>query len=79
LETVAVIELVMSFTDSLSDDPSGTSEFSYTLNAPFGFEVTGGQLFVENPSTSELERFSFRIDRDTEGTPSLTILENPRQ
>jgi len=74
-----VIELVMTFKDSLSDDPDGTSDFTYTLNPPSGFEVTGGQLFVENPSTSDLERFSFRIDRDDEGKPSLTILEDPRQ
>jgi len=41
-----VIELVMTFKDSLSDDPDGESDFSYTLNAPDGFEVTGGQMFV---------------------------------
>ena len=74
-----VIELVMTFKDSLSDDPDGESDFSYTLNAPVGFEVTGGQMFVENSNTSELKRFSFRIDRDDEGAPSLTILEDPHQ
>lgn len=74
-----VVELILTFKDEFSDDPDKTSEFSYTLNAPFGFEVTGGQLFVESRENSDLERFSFRIDRDAEGTPSLTILENPNQ
>lgn len=74
-----VIELVMNFKDEYSTEPDKTSEFSYTLNAPFDFEITGGQLFVENPNTSDLERFSFRIDRDDDGKPKLTILEDPNQ
>jgi hypothetical protein len=74
-----VIELHLTFQDEYSDAPDKNSEFSYTLNAPEGFEVTGGQLFVENSATSDLERFTFRIDRDTEGKANLTILENPHQ
>lgn len=72
-----IIELVMTFKDELSDATDGTSDIIYTLNAPDGFEVTGGQLFVENPNSRELQRFSFRIDRDSEtGKSKLTILED---
>lgn len=71
-----VTELVLVFRDPDAGPPL---EFTYTLNSPEGFEVTGGQLFVENPQTSELERFSFRIDADEDGRSSLTILEDPNQ
>lgn len=70
-----VIELVMQFTDEVEgEDPR---EITYTLSAPNGFEVTGGQMFVENPNTKELDRFAFRIDRDPSGTASVTVLEEP--
>ena len=70
-----VTELVLTFTDALvdGDDPL---EFTHTLNAPEGFEVTGGQLFVERPGTGELDRFSFRIDRDDDGRAKLVIMED---
>jgi hypothetical protein len=48
----------------------------HTLGAPEGLEITGGSIFVENPGTSDLERFSFRIDREEDGRAKLTILEN---
>lgn len=73
---MAVTELVLQFKDAISVEPL---EFSYTLTAPEGFEVTGGQFFVENLFTSDLERFSFRIDRDDKGKPSLTVLEHLHQ
>lgn len=72
-----VIELVLNFKDEYSENPSGTSEFSYTLNAPEGFEVTGGQIFVEHAETSDLQRFSFRIDRDDDGKATLNVMEAP--
>lgn len=68
-----VVELVLSFKDDLAED--GESEFSYTLNAPEGFSVTGGQIFIENTNNSDLKRFAFRVDRDEDGTAKLTILE----
>lgn len=70
-----VTELVLTFKDEElgGDEPL---EFAYTLNAPDGFEVTGGQLFIENPKTSDLKRFAFRVDRADDGTPSLNILED---
>ena len=70
-----VTELVLTFKDDVSDGEEEPLEFVYTLNAPSGFEVTGGQLFIENPSTSDLQRFSFRIDRNDKGQASLVVLE----
>lgn len=72
-----VIELKLTFRDEWPDNEgSEPLEFVHTLTAPEDFEITGGQLFVENPKTSELQRFAFRIDRDDEGKASLTILED---
>jgi hypothetical protein len=70
-----VFEVKLTFRDNLSDDEDPL-EFVHTVSAPEGFEVTGGQLFVERPSSGDLERFSFRIDRDEEDKAKLTILEN---
>lgn len=70
-----VIELKLTFKDEVGEI-AGPIEFIHTLSAPADMEITGGQLFVENPQTSELERFSFRIDRDETGKAQLTILEN---
>lgn len=73
-----VIELVLDFRD---DDGQGGPpfQFSHTLTSPEGFEVTGGQIFVERVGGGELDRFSFRIDRDAEGLASLKIMEDVRQ
>lgn len=77
---MAVTELVLQFTDNLDEgDEGGPLEFGYSFTTPEGYEVTGGQIFVENSVTSNLERLSFRIDRDDEGKPSFIILENPSQ
>lgn len=72
-----VIELVLTFKDEYADDGlPGESSFTHTLTSPEGFEITGGQIFVENSGDSNLKRFNFRIDRDDDGVASLTILEN---
>ncbi|HJS82562.1 MAG TPA: hypothetical protein VJ742_06970 [Nitrososphaera sp.] len=72
-----VIELNLVFKDAYLEGEEEPLEFAHTLNAPDGFEVTGGQLFVENPKTSELQRFAFRIDRDSDGKANLVVVENP--
>lgn len=72
-----VIELVLSFKDEHADeDDALEADFAYTLNAPGGFYVTGGQIFIENPNNSDLKRFAFRVDQEDDGTPKLTILED---
>jgi hypothetical protein len=73
-----IVELKLTFKDTYvegaeDDEPI---EFVHTLSAPSGMEVTGGQIFIENPSTSDLQRFTFRVDRDENQEASLTILEN---
>lgn len=73
-----VIELKLTFKDVDFEDEENPLEIIHTLSAPAGFEVTGGQLFVEQPGTGDLERFSFRIDRDQEGKAQLVILEDVR-
>jgi hypothetical protein len=72
-----VTELVLTFKDLLGAEVDEPLEFCHAMTAPEGFEVTGGQIFVENSKTNDLERFSFRIDRSDDGKPSLTILEDP--
>lgn len=73
-----VVELVLTFKDEYADDGlPGESSFTYTLNTPEGFEVTGGQIFVENADTSDLQRFAFRIDRDDDGKAVLNVMEDP--
>lgn len=75
-----VTELVLTFKDPTGGGDEGAPlEFVHTLNAPAGFSVTGGQLFIENQVTSDLKRFAFRIDVDEDGTPDLVILEDPNQ
>lgn len=77
---MAVTELVLQFTDTLMEGDEGEPlEFGYSFTTPEGYEVTGGQIFVENSVNSNLERLSFRIDRAEDGTPSFTILEDPNQ
>jgi len=77
---MAVTELVLQFTDNLMEGDEGEPlEFGYSFTSPEGYEVTGGQIFVENSTNNNLERLSFRIDRDDEGAPSFTVLENPHQ
>lgn len=71
-----VIEVQLSFTDQFGDGTTEPMEFTHTLSAPDGFEITGGQLFVERGGGGELDRFSFRIDRDEAGQAQLTILED---
>lgn len=74
-----VFELKLQFRDDYVEpgsDDEEPLEFIHTLSAPVGMEITGGQIFVENTATANLERFSFRIDRDDDGKPSLTILED---
>lgn len=76
-----VIELVLSFKDEYVNadgevEQLDTMEFAHTLNSPDGFEITGGQIFVENSKTSELQRFAFRIDRADDGTAELVVLED---
>ena len=71
-----VIELKLTFKDTQFEEEEEPLEIVHTLSAPAGFEITGGQMFVENPSTSQLDRFSFRIDREDDGTAKLTILED---
>lgn len=72
-----VIEVQLSFTDQFGDGTTEPLEFTHTLTAPDGFEITGGQLFVERGGGGELDRFSFRIDRNAEtGQAQLTILED---
>ena len=71
-----VIELVLNFRDEWPDNEGSESlTFSHTLTAPDDFEITGGQIFVENPKTSELQRFAFRIDRSDDGKGDLVVLE----
>lgn len=74
-----IVELKLIFKDAYGAPDDDPAEIVYTLSSPEGFEVTGGQIFVENPDTANLDRFTFRIDRDevTEGA-KLTILENPQ-
>ena len=70
-----VIELKLSFKDEYAEGEEPI-DFTHTLTAPEGMDITGGQIFVENPTTSELQRFSFRIDRNEEdGTAKFVILE----
>ena len=71
-----VVELKLEFKDGYSAEGDDNIAFVHTLSAPEGLEITGGQIFVENPQTSELDRFSFRIDREEDGTAKLTILED---
>lgn len=71
-----IIELAMRFKDSFAEGDEDPMDLVYTLNSPEGFEITGGQLFVENPKTNDLQRFAFRIDRDEEGKATLNILED---
>lgn len=73
-----VFELKLSFKDDYEGDEDPL-EFVHTLTAPDGMEITGGQIFVENPTTSNLDRFSFRIDRDESGAATLVILEDVNQ
>jgi hypothetical protein len=70
-----IFEVRLDFKDGLSGDPEPL-EFGHTLSAPEGFEIIGGQLYVEHPSNGKFERFSFRIDRDSEGKALFTILED---
>jgi hypothetical protein len=73
-----VVELQLVFKDEYTEGDAGDEpiEITYTLTAPAGMEVTGGQIFVERTGGGELDRFSFRVDRDRQGVASLTILEN---
>ena len=71
-----VIELVLNFRDDDMEGEEEPIEFSHTLTAPVGFEVTGGQIFVERLGGGDLDRFSFRIDREQDGSARLTILED---
>lgn len=74
-----VVELVLTFKDEYADDGlPGESTFTQTLTTPEGFEITGGQIFVENTETSDLQRFSFRIERDDSGRAQLVVMENPQ-
>jgi hypothetical protein len=66
-----IFEVRLDFKDGLSGDPEPL-EFGHTLSAPEGFEIVGGQLYVEHPSNGKFERFSFRIDRDSEGKALFT-------
>lgn len=72
-----VIELKLEFKDEyvVGDDVEPV-EFTHTLNSPEGFEITGGQIFIENSQNSDLQRFSFRVDRNEKGAAKLTILED---
>lgn len=70
-----VFEVKLTFKDNLSEDDDPL-EFVHTVSAPEGFEVTGGQLFVERRPNGDFERFSFRIDRDKDGKAEFIILEN---
>jgi hypothetical protein len=70
-----VFEVKLTFKDNLSEDDDPL-EFVHTVSAPEGFEVTGGQLFVERHPNGDFERFSFRIDRDKEGKAEFTVLED---
>lgn len=70
-----VIEVQLKFKDELTEGEGNPIEFSYTVTAPDDFEVTGGNVFVENPDTHVLDRFSFRIDRDESGRAVVTVLD----
>ena len=71
-----VIELKLSFTDEFAAGSDEPLEFVHTLSAPDGMEITGGQLFVEQTGGGDFKRFSFRIDRDSDGHAQFTILED---
>jgi hypothetical protein len=74
-----IFELKLEFKDTYVEpgtDDEEPFELTHTLAAPAGMEVTGGQIYVENLATANLARFSFRIDRDDDGKPSLTIMED---
>lgn len=70
-----VIELKLQFKDAYLEDPDEPLDFVHTLSAPEGFEITGGQIFVERAGAGDFERFSFRIDRDNDGKAKFTIIE----
>lgn len=70
-----VVELNLVFKDEYTEGDGDPIEFSHTLTAPAGMEVTGGQIFVERLGGGELDRFSFRVDREPDGSAKLTILE----
>lgn len=70
-----VIELMLTFTDNYPDENGDPIEFVHTLSSPDGMEITGGQIFVENITTKNLDRFTFRIDRAPDGKAILTIME----
>lgn len=70
-----VVELVLKFTDEYTGGAGDPIEFTHTLTSPPGMEITGGQIFVERTGGGELDRFSFRVDRDDLGAAKLTILE----
>jgi len=72
---MAAVELKLVFTDTYVEGESEPLEFVHTLSAPEGMEITGGQIFVENKA-GNFERFAFRIDREEDDKPKLTILED---
>lgn len=73
-----IIELKLTFKDTQFSEEEDPLELVQTLGAPSDFEITGGQIFVERVGGGELDRFSFRIDRDEDGKAKLTILEDVR-
>ena len=70
-----VLEMKLEFVDGEFPDENPMS-IVHTLSPPDGFDITGGQIFIENPDTSELQRFSFRVERNEDGRAELTILED---
>jgi hypothetical protein len=73
---MAAVELRLVFTDTYVEGESEPLEFTHTISAPEGMEITGGQIFVENPNTGDFQRFAFRVDRDEDGKADLNILED---
>ena len=71
-----IFELKLTFKDHYIEGEEEPAEFIHTLSAPPGMEISGGQIFIENPSTGDLKRFSFRVDREDSGEASLTVLED---
>lgn len=73
---MSAVELRLVFTDTyVEGEDNEPMEFTHTLSAPEGLEITGGQIYVENKAGT-FERFSFRIDREDGDKPKFVIIED---
>ena len=75
---MSVVELKLEFKDTFFEGEEPLA-FVHTLAAPEGFEITGGQIYIEKRTEGNFERFSFRVDRDENDHAQLTIMEDVKQ